>query len=759
MFSKKFIRATEDFSTLEHFVPNPYFRRSFQVDASSIKAVKLTICGLGFYKLYINGSDITKGFLAPYISAPSQLVYYDTYDITESMRNGENVIGVLLGNGIQNNPGRWIWGFSNAPWRGYLRLAIAVEIQYQDGSVEVFEGDDRFKVHNSPIINEDFYNGEYYDARLEIPGWNLPGYDDSQWKPAQIAERPMGKITTSEAEPILVQYDLHPLFINREEKGYVYDFGYNCAGLCSLKIRNTKPGQKIILHYGEMLLDGKFSKDNVIQFDDKPHLAHFVHKDIYYCKGAELEEYMPSFTYHGFQYVLVEGLEKEQAVPELLTYHVINSDIDVIGGFTCSDPCANALQDMVIRSNLSNMHYFPTDCPTREKNGWTGDAALSGEQFALNLKLDNSLREWFKNIRASQLENGGLAGIVPTPGWPEEYPGPSWDIAIVLLPYYMYIYRGDERIVRENANMMFQYLSYMSERISEKGTINYGYGDWVQAGTIEAGVCDAPVDVVSTASAIDLCEKAAFLFRKMHMDHRAEYAESMAADFRKAFRKNFIDPETCIVAGDCQTSQCVGLYYNLFNEEEKPKAFAHLMELVKKYDNHIHVGILGGRLIFHTLAMFGEYELAYDMITCRDYPGYGHLYDIGSTTMWEGFIPEGVVLPYSRNHHFWGDISHWFIRHIGGICVNPNGENPNSLDIRPHFIKQLDYAEAKHTTPFGQIVSSWKREGNQVILKITAPASTGGYVYAPDGYIHEIGKKKLPLVPGEYILVEGDRRI
>ena len=526
-----------------------------------------------------------------------------------------------------------------------------------------------------------------------------------------------------------------------------------------MRIKNATKGQKIILTYGEALMDGKFHDRNVLCLPPfMKYPEEDVHyKDVYICKGEAEEVYTPSFTYHGFQYVYVEGLREDQADKDFLTYHVLNSDVKKISAFRCSNEVVNAIQDMVDRTNLANLYYFPTDCPHREKNGWTGDAALSAEQMTLNLGIDASFREWMKNIRKAQEESGALSGFVPTPGWRlhyDDYPGPAWDWVMAEIPYQLYIYRGDRKVLEENATMLGKYLNYIVTRKNERGLIDYGFGDWVQAGVIDVmnNPVDCPTEVSSTACAIDIAEKCAFIFRVLGMEERAIFADAVAQSFRNSFAKHLIDWENLTVAGECQTSQTLGLYLNFFNEEQKSKALAHLIEYINKYEDHLHVGVIGGRLIFHVLVQNGYAELAYKMIVRSDFPSYGFFKEINSSTLWEGFVNPNIYLPYSRNHHFWGDVSHWFYRYLAGININPSKVDCSEIIIKPYIITDITFVEATHETPHGKIGVTWKKDGETLSLTIEKASGLKGKLFAPDGWFFEDGDAEKTLGSGSYAL-------
>lgn len=764
-FSNKFICRSHEMCTYKKNVNAPYFRKSFTVDGA-VSTAELTICGLGFYELYVNGKNITKGPLAPYISNPDDFTYYDTYDVAEYLNEGENVIGVLLGNGLYNAFGTHdIWLFDTAPWRGAPRFAMYFCADTKNGRVE-FEADESFKSYPSPITFDEYRIGCHYDARLEQDGWCNVGYDDSNWDNAVRAEQPRGEAVLCGAEPIAVQRELKSVSIKKCGSGYVYDFGENCAGVCRMEIEG-RSGQKIVLSHGEVLDEnGDVYLQNVI-FQGKEHTDIYMkyeHRDFYTCKGGEKEIFVPKFTYHGFRYVMVEGIEEEQAAESLLTYLVMNSDVKERGNFECSDEIINKLQRCTRNSDLANLYYFPTDCPQREKNGWTGDAAQSAEHMMLNLTVENTLEEWMKNIRKAQSLDGRIPGIVPTSGWGFAWGnGPAWDQVIVNIPYAVYKYTGNERIFYDNADMIFRYLNYITTQLDDRGLIKIGLGDWVQPeymiknafNDLGTGLSDhkysSPVEYTDTVTIMSVCQKAAFIFEKTGRMLQKEFALSLHDKLRASVRKHLIDTETVLAIGNCQTSQTLAIEFDVFNEDEKPQAIENLVEIIHEDGDRMNVGMIGARYLFRVLADNGYADLAHKLIVCDEPSCYGYWIKNGATALWEDFPKNPLV--DSKNHHFFGDISAWFISYLAGIKPNPNCENIDEVEISPCFVEALDYAKAHFDAPKGRVSSEWRRKGEGVVLTVVVPEAMSGTVKAPNGYAFENGKSVADIASGEYKLV------
>ena len=746
-FPAKFIWASADYSTLDIHVPSPFFRRKFVSDCDATAHIVISACG--FYELYVNGENKTKGFFAPYISNPDHIVYYDEYDV--DIENGENAVGVWLGNGFQNNPGGYIWDFDKAIFRSAPKFSLKIQWKNADGEDVIIESDESFLTHPSPITFDDYRFGEHYDARLESEGWSMASFDDSAWKNAVIAPMPTGEKRVCEAEPIVKTREIKPVSITPEDGGFRYDFGENCAGVCRLRIEGNA-GQQIEMIHVERLVDNKISYDGLWFYKNQEQWEHdiaLIHRDVYTCKGDGREVYMPRFTYHGFRYVLVKGITEEQATENLLTYVVMNSDIETRGGFSCSDEIINKLQEMTRRSDLANFYYFPTDCPQREKNGWTADAALSAEQLLLNFAAEKSYREWMRNIRKAQNDEGMIPGIVPTDTWGYGRGlGPAWDSVLVYLPYYVYMFTGKTDMITESANAFLSYLHFLTTKVNKEGLVKFGLGDWCHVGR-DANDFIAPLEFTSTVMSMDIAKKASFLFDAVGMKPESDYAMTLADSFRKVIREKLIDFGTMTAIGSCQTSQAMAIYYNVFDEGEKPAAVRRLLDLIDEKNGVMDVGVLGGRVIFHVLAKAGYADLAYSMIKGPAYPSYGDWVMQGATTLWEQFDSD-LSRVSSMNHHFWGDISNWFIQYLAGIRMNPSCRNVNEVNISPCFVADLEYAKGFHIAPAGKISSEWKRCDDNITLSVEVPEEITGRIILPDGFAFDDGRKVKLLISGEY---------
>lgn len=732
-----FIKATEERNTFEDNVPAHYFRRAFVLENAESVTIKIAVCG--FYELFLNGTRITKGFLSPYISNTDDYVYYDEYNV--ELDEGENVIGVLLGNGLQNNPGGYIWDFDKAEFASAPMFSLSIIC----GDKVLISSDETFKISTSPILCDDYRFGEYYDARCEIEGWDQKGFDDSDWKSALVATPPKGELRQADIALIKKEQELAPVEIIRCDDGYIYDFGVSHAGICRLTVKGTT-GQKIELRYADSLKDGDLDIAQIwFKSHDWKRDKDIVHKDTYVCRGVGTEIYQPTFTYHGFRYVKVSGITEEQATEELLTYLVYHTELNTRGDFNCSDPVITKLQEITRRSIVSNFHHFPTDCPQREKNGWTADAALSCEAVLLNFDPERNYREWMRSICKAQREDGALPGIVPTGGWGFKWGnGPAWDCVLAYIPYFTYIYRGETCMIAESAQAFVKYLRYLRSRCDDKGLLSIGLGDWCHVGGIKP---KAPLVLTDTVMAMDIANKMAVMFDAVNMTDEAELARNEARMYRASIREQIIDLNTMRAVGDCQTSQAMCLFYGVFEKDEEQTAFGKLLEMIREFDDHIDVGVLGGRVIFHVLSRFGYSDLALKMITREDYPSYGNWLKRGATTLWENFMPDRVS---SMNHHFWGDISAWFIKHLAGIQINPEKHDANAFNIAPSFVASIDNVSAYHIAPAGKISVSWRREDEYIVLELEIPQGVRAIAKMEAGFAFEDGVSSKAVASGTY---------
>ncbi|MBQ2704026.1 MAG: family 78 glycoside hydrolase catalytic domain [Clostridia bacterium] len=729
MHNLNFVWANGDCATYEKAVPAPIFRKTFTIDGNH-SAVSVLIGATGFYELYLNGKRITKGYLAPYISNPDDAVFFDKYDLTDLVKVGENTLEVMLGNGFSNPLSGKIWGHTNRC------AAPSFALGFECGNLK-FTAEDMLW-QPSQILFDDLRVGVLCDMS------NPPSND---WYLAQMAPQPKGARRLTTCEPVkeirriraksvrpgaLRDYRMRDPFTKRlyngetvmgksaTSGGYIYDFGENNSGVPCLKIKGKK-GQRIEMQFSELLFEGFVDYINVDVYPDG-----CCQRDVYVCGSDEEEIFIPPFTYHGFRYCYVYGITKEQATPDLLEYVVLHNLVTEKATFTCSDQISNEIFDACRRSDESNLVNIITDCPHREKNGWTGDVAISAEHYLYNLGAENCMRDWLFCVRQAQNEAGRIPLVVPSAGGMGD--SPVWDSALYQVPYYIYRFTGDESVITENAHSMLKNMAYYMENRDQRGIVESGMGDWLPVDK-EAATYSSPLGYTCSAVLMECCRMASVMLKRIGRKVDAQWFENCRQALRKAIRAEY-NKDGIITAGKteafrkptytvCQTSQALGLYAGVFDEGEKQKAVDCLVDCINAKGGSFDCGFLGLRTIFHVLSQYGHTDLAYSMITKPTHPSYANMIYRGETTVWERFAEPGKRIG-SHNHHFMGDVSAWYLSCVAGINVNPNDNNPNHILINPHFVTALDFAQASYVARDGKISVKWQRDGEKITLNVKA---------------------------------------
>lgn len=723
-WSARWIAVDPGYTTTLETLPAPFFRKEVRLDQDVVSA-RAYVCGLGYYELTINGQKAGDSVLTPLFTRYDRTVLYDTIDVTNLLKQGDNALGVVLGNGWYNCFTREVWMFKEAPWRHRPKLLLQLHIELADGSTVVVNSDTSWKVTTGPIVFDGLRNGEVYDARLEMPGWDLPGYDDSSWSNASIIAPPGGVLRSSLAPPIRVTGTIKPISVKEVSPGtWVYDLGQSISGWARISVEGPA-GTEITLKYAEKLAeDGSLDSSNIDVFIKTGEFQ----TDRYIMKGEGTEVWEPRFTYHGFRYVQVTGFPQTPTLDNLCG-RVVHTDFEQRGTFECSDATLNSIQKCTRWSTLTNYHGMPTDCPHREKNGWTGDAQISAEQTLLNFNPATAYAKWMRDFIDVQRPSGQLPGIVPTGGWGFNWgSGPAWDSTIVLIPWYVYLYTGDMTIIEETYENIKLYVDYMTD-MSEDYIVEFGLGDWCHPYDKDPNHPKCPTAVTDTAyyyvNALLLSKMARLLGRD---SDAAKYAD-LADNVKKAFRQRFLDSSTGIVEGNCQTSLACALYQGLTEDDDKELVFERLVEQVELRDRHIDSGILGAKYVMHTLTENGRADLAYAMATQKTYPGWGHWIEQGATTLWESWDGEA-----SRNHHFFGDISAWFYKGLAGINPDDNKPGFKHIVIRPNPVDGLEWVKATHESMYGTIVSEWRVDNGKFELKVSVPVNCTATVMIPAPY-------------------------
>lgn len=731
--------------------PAPLFRTEIALE-QPVTAARLHMCGLGYSELYLNGQKIGDHVLDPSVTRYDLRASYVTYDVTDYLTRGANAIGVMLGTGWYNCHTKEVWNFEQAPWRDNPKLLLQLHLTLADGTTRVVTSNAEWKVGTGALVFDGLRNGETYDARLERAGWNIAGYDDRDWPLASIVPSPGGVLVSQQMPPCKVVETITPVAVTEVKPGvFVYDLGQNIAGWGQLTVSGPA-GTEITLRYAERLAD-----DGDV---DQSHIGLFIKSgdcqtDRYILKGDGVEIWEPRFTYHGFQYVQMTGFPGTPTL-ENLRGRVVQTAFQSAGEFACANDMLNAVQRCTRWSYRGNFVGIPTDCPHREKNGWTGDALIAVETGLLNFTPAAAYTKWMADFTDVMRPSGQLPGIVPTGGWGYNWgSGPAWDSAYVQIPWAVYQYCGDLRILTEHYPHMQRYLQYMDSMATDD-IVGFGLGDWCPPGH-ESGFGNdtAPTALTSTgyyyANAGILAQIAALLGH----DDEAESYTALAARIKAAFNRTFYDAATCTYGGGEQTSQGCALYWGLVEPGEVAKALQVLVQNIEAHDNHLTFGILGAKYVLNALVMYGRTDVAYRLAAQSTFPSWGHWIAQGATTLWEAW--EGNN---SLNHIMFGDISAWFFKTLAGINADPAHPGFQHVIIRPHAVDGLAWARAEHDGPYGRIRSAWQRTPDTFTLEVTIPANSTATVYLPVNDPASVREGDQPLLDAAGITVldpEGDR--
>jgi alpha-L-rhamnosidase len=701
--------------------PSPIFRREFTLD-SKAKSARAYISGLGYYELYINGKKVGHNVLDPAFTAYDKKVLYTTYDITEYLNDSINAVGVMLGNGWYNMFSRGVWSFDRSPWKADPAFRLQIRVASSLGTIQQVISDTTWTCSPGPVIFNSIRQGEEYNATLEQPGWASPGFYDNHWFPVRKVKGPEGKMVAQTLPPIKILKKLVPQRIYKTSKNtLVCDFGQNMAGFIELSV-NVAEGRRIEFKYGEKLKpDGTVDQSNI---DGLVAQSPFQ-TDVYITRGGGQETWHPRFTYHGFQYVEIDGF------PELASNNikacVVTTSMLKKGTFSSSNELINKIQSNAEWSFINNFHGYPTDCPHREKNGWTGDAQLASDMALYNYHVETSYKKWVDDIIDSQLLSGMVSAIVPTGGWGYYWGnGPAWDYALIVLPWKTYLYSGDKKILHDNYRAMKKYMDFLSGT-AENYIVRWGLGDWVPLKT------ETPAELITTAYYYHDAIIMAKIARVLGFDIDVNHFNSLASNIRSAFKEQFVDIELRNVGNGSQTSLSCPLYFDMLDSDLSFDILNKLADNIESSDLNLDFGVLGAKFVPNALAEMGKIDVAYNMINTTDFPGWGHWVTQGATTLWEDWKGES-----SRNHIFFGDVSAWFYKYLGGIKPDENHPGFKHFTIQPYFAEDLFWVNTSIESMYGRIESNWEKSTEGVSLNIQVPFNSTAKVKLPSDIVVEI---------------------
>lgn len=714
--------------------PAPLLRRSFQVEPGPISA-RIYATSLGLYELQLNGRRVGDAVLTPGWTSYDSRLQYQTYDVTDYLVEGENVLGAMLGDGwyrgyLGNKGHRNVYG-------NRLALLLQLRLTYADGRVEVIGSNADWRSTCGPVLMSDIYLGETYDARLAQPGWDKAGYDAGDWAGVHLLEHPKEIVVAQEGPFMHRQEEISPIQILRSPRGEtILDFGQNMVGWVRMRVRGPA-GTTIILRHAEVLdREGNFYTQNLRSAD----------QTIRYTLRGETagEVFEPHFTFQGFRYVDVEGFPGHLS-PENFTGVVVYSDMPVTGAFECSNPLINQLQHNILWGQKGNFVDVPTDCPQRdERLGWTGDLQVFIRTACFNMNVAGFITKWLSDLRADQHADGSVAFVTPDilskTGSPQAAGAAAWGDAAVICPWTIYLCYGDERLLARQYPSMVGWVNFMHSRADDDyiWRNDFQFGDWLDYRGVDSRK-PTPVtnnELVATAFFAYSAQLLAQVAQTLEKTADAEYYTDLADKVKTAFNNEFVTPGGR-VGPNTQTAYVLALYFNLLPEAARHQAIHRLLEEIRRGQYHLTTGFVGTPYLCQVLSRCGHTDVAYQLLNQESYPSWLYPVKQGATTIWErwdGIKPDGSFQDAgmnSFNHYAYGAIGDWLYSVVAGIEVDPDAPGYKRILFRPQPGGQLTWAAAALDSMYGRIESKWALEADTLHLTVTIPPNTEGVVHLP----------------------------
>jgi len=716
--------------------PAPIFRKDFSIKGN-IKSARLYISGLGYYLPYINGKRIGDHELDPGWTDYSDRIYYCTYDVTDLIQDGINCLGVELGNGWYNPLPLKMWGGRNIRedlTTGRPGFVCQLIIKNADGTEQTIVSDNTWKMHEGPIIRNSIYLGEVYDARKEVNGWNEPAFDDKKWVQAFVAVKPSGILQAQPQPPIKITAVIKPVEITEPLPDiFIFDMGQNFSGWARLKFKASM-GTKIVIRYGELLYkDGTLNpmtsvcgqikgkkKDGSglnIGGPGSPEIAW--QSDTYIAKGEGIEEYMPRFTFHGFRYVEISGLETR---PELSMCEGLrlNSAVVPVGEFTCSDSLLNEIQKICERTFLSNIFGVQSDCPHRERFGYGGDIVATSEAFMCNFDMAEFYSKTVNDWKDATRGDGKFTDTAPFVGI--NYCGVGWSMVHPLLQLQLFQYYGKKSLIEDQYAAAKAWLDQVTIENPDY-IIKDGLSD-------HEGLTERPSDVMVTPLYYQSASIMAELAGILKLGEDVKIYKELSENIKVAYVNKFLDKTSGKVGVGTQGSQAFALYTGIIPEEWRSKVLEFMVaDIRNKRNGHLSTGIMGIKFMLDQLSRYGYHQLALEIVKQPDFPGWGFMLANGATTLWEHWAFSDNT--FSHNHPMFGSVSQWLYSWLGGIQPGENAAGFDRIIIRPETAGSIGWVNCSYNSVKGKIVSNWKKADGKLVMNIEIPANTSASVFFP----------------------------
>jgi alpha-L-rhamnosidase len=734
--------------------PALMFRRTFTA-GKKIKSATAFITVHGMYEGFINGKKIGDAFLTPGWTSYNKRLQYQVYDVTSMMGKGENAIGVMVGSGWYRTP--LAWNDNKNIYGKKLGLLFQLEIKYEDGSQESVISDDRWKTSDEgPIRISEIYNGETDDARLEITGWDKPGYDDRSWQMAGEKKYPMTNLISTYNEPVKKHEVFHPVNIFKTPKGeQVLDFGQNLVGWAQFKLRG-RPGSVLIVDHAEVLdKAGNFYTEN---------LRAAKASNTYILSGKGEEFFEPHFTFQGFRYIRITG-NTDEIRKEDVSAVALYSDMEPTGQFSCSNAMLNQLQHNIQWGQKGNFLDVPTDCPQRdERLGWTGDAQAFSRTAGYNMGVHNFFSKWLKDVAADQNADGRVPFVIPNVLDSTSGGSAGWADASTIIPWNIWLSYGDPKILEDQYASMKAWVGFMKDH-SQDYLWNRGFhfGDWLFYRPADDNDGRAAVTDKYLIAQCFFAHSTQLLINAagvLHKDEDVQLYTDLLKHIKAAFLKEYVTPSGRLVSST-QTAYVLSLQFDMLPENLRVQAARRLTDNIHDYGDHLTTGFLGTPYLCHVLSRFGYDSLAYTLLLQDTYPSWLYPVKMGATTIWErwdGQKPDSSFQTpgmNSFNHYAYGAIGDWMYRNISGIDTYTDGPGYKKIIVKPHPGGHLEYANASLETGYGQLLVQWKIIENKFEMVAEIPANTTASIYLQAASAEDILENGKPLSESRDITVSG----
>ena len=710
--------------------PAAYLRRTFALP-KAVRSARLYVTALGSYRVFLNGERVGSDVLTPDFTDYRKRVLYQAYDVSGLMANGNNVISALLGDG---------WYGSGLTWNGVHffsppeRLLAQLELDYADGSHDTVVTDDSWKAAASAILRSDIYGGEVYDARREQTGWEKPGFDDSGWKAAVVADAPAIVVSSQITAPARVITTLNPKSVTAAANGaYIFDMGQNMVGWATLKVKGAA-GTRVRLRFAEILNpDGTIYTANLRNADAT---------DDYTLRGGDEETFSPHFTFHGFRYIEVTGY------PGVPTLDAIQGDVvssvsgDPVAKVVTSSELVNRMWSIGIWGQRGNFLSIPTDCPQRdERLGWMGDAEVFWRTGSYNFDVAAFSQKFIQDIVDAQSRQGAFRNVSPNTlpssvNEPEEVSpdsdmvgAPGWGDAGVIIPWTAWFQYGDKGYIEKNWDAMQRWMEFIQSRnpdfLRTKG-VGPNFADWLAPDE------NTNKDLLATAYWALIAHMMSQMAHAVGNEAEAKRYDELVKNIRSAFQKAYIKEDGTVGSGT-QTSYVVALYTKMAPAALEPVLVEKLVKDIEARNWHLSTGFLGTPFLLFTLADHGRSDVAYRLLMNDTYPSWGYMLSKGATTWWERWNGDtGDPAMNSYNHYAFGSVIAWVYRYAAGIDTTPESPGFKEIIIHPHLDARMTSARAEYESIYGKIVSDWKgTPAGPFSLSVTIPANTSARVFLP----------------------------